>query len=257
MLALLSLATLLPLALALPTTTTVDLVKRAPSQCSQYGSISTGAFTLYANEWGASTAGTTGSQCSYITGLANGNSLQWYTTWTWANNPTQVKSYTNAEVSLPQKAISQYTSIPTTWSWSYAGTNLSCNVAYDTFLGASANGANQFEVMVWLGLYGSISPLSANGYPFTPIASPTINGVPFDLAYGLNGNVKVYSFVAHSRAATTFNGDILAFYKYLVQNYASNGFTNSLVLQSLQAGSEVFTGSNAKLTTSGYTISAS
>ncbi|KAL9060421.1 MAG: hypothetical protein Q9162_000594 [Coniocarpon cinnabarinum] len=89
------------------------------------------------------------------------------------------------------------------------------------------------------------------------IASPTINGVPFDLAYGLNGNVKVYSFVAHSRAATNFNGDILAFYKYLVQNYASNGFTNALVLQSLQAGSEVFTGSNAKLTTSGYTISAS
>ena len=44
-------------------------------------------------------------------------------------------------------------------------------VAYDTFLGASASGANQFEVMVWLGLYGGVSPLSANGYPFTPYVS--------------------------------------------------------------------------------------
>ena len=64
-------------------------------------------------------------------------------------------------------------------------------------------------MMVWLGLYGSISPLSANGYPFTPIATPTIGGVAFDLAYGLNGNVKVYSFVAHSHAATSFSGDLV------------------------------------------------
>ena len=45
--------------------------------------------------------------------------------------------------------------------------------AYDTFVGSSAGGANTFEVMVWLGLYGGVSPLSANGYPFTPIATPT------------------------------------------------------------------------------------
>lgn len=79
----------------------------------------------------------------------------------------------------------------------------------------------------------------------------------FDLAYGLNGAVKVYSFVAHSHADTSFSGDILAFYKYLTANYASNGFTPSLVVQSVQAGSEVFTGSNAVLTTTAYTISAS
>lgn len=131
------------------------------------------------------------------------------------------------------------------------------SVAYDTFLGASASGTNLFEVMVWLGVYGGVSPLSANGYPFTPIASPTINGVAFDLAYGTNGNVKVYSFVAHSHAATPFSGDLLAFYKYLAANYGSNGFTTSLVLQSVQAGSEIFTGTNGDLTTSAYTISAS
>jgi xyloglucan-specific endo-beta-1,4-glucanase len=44
------------------------------------------------------------------------------------------------------------------------------------------------------------------------------------------------------------------FFKYLVTNYANNGFTNSLYLQTMQAGTEVFTGSNAKLTTSAYSI---
>jgi xyloglucan-specific endo-beta-1,4-glucanase len=146
-------------------------------------------------------------------------------------------------------------------------------VAYDTFVGTSPNGANTFEVMIWLGLYGTISPLSANGYPFKPIATPTIGGTAFDLAYGLNGNVKVYSFVAHSRAANSFSGNIVSdhapdmsnnltsvkldFYKYLESNYSSNGFTSSLYLQSIQAGTEIFTGSNAKLTTSAYTISVS
>ncbi|KAK5116218.1 hypothetical protein LTR62_008544 [Meristemomyces frigidus] len=111
--------------------------------------------------------------------------------------------------------------------------------------------------MVWIGLYGSISPLSANGYPFTPVATPAIGGVQFDLAYGLNGNVKVYSFLAHSHAATRFSGDLTAFYKYLEQNFSANGFTSVLVLQDVQAGSEIFTGNKAKLTTTGYMISAS
>jgi len=47
----------------------------------------------------------------------------------------------------------------------------------------------------------------------------------------------------------------LAFYKYLAANYASNGFNLNLYLQVVQAGTEVFTGSNAKLTTTAYTIS--
>lgn len=109
--------------------TPASLEARGPSQCGQYSSISTGGFTVYSNEWGASTSGTTGSQCSYIDSLT-GSSLAWHTTWTWAGTSTQVKSYTNAEVSLAQKAVSAYTTIPTTWKWSYTGTNLACNGTY-------------------------------------------------------------------------------------------------------------------------------
>lgn len=90
------------------------LVPRGPSQCGQYSSISTGAYTIYANEWGASSG--SGSQCSQIDGLT-GSSLAWSTTWTWANAPNQVKSYTNVAISSTSKQLSQYTSIPTTWAW--------------------------------------------------------------------------------------------------------------------------------------------
>jgi len=158
----LALLTSLFIVAAAPAPSPVLEERATPSQCGQYSTLQTGAFTLASNEWGATTSGTSGSQCSYIAGL-QGSSLSWWTTWTWSGPSGQVKSYTNAQVSIPQKAVSQYTSIPTTWKWAYTGTNLACNVAYDTFLGASASSANEFEVMVWLGLYGGVSPLSANG----------------------------------------------------------------------------------------------
>ncbi|KAK3632641.1 hypothetical protein LTR56_016249 [Elasticomyces elasticus] len=239
-------------ALAAPTSYTA-LEERATQQCGQYQQQSNGGYTLSTNGWGWSSG--TGSQCSEINSVS-GTTIAWDTTWSWSGTATQVKSYTNVQSGFTQKQLSQYSTIPTTWKWSYTGTSLAANVAYDTFVGSSASGANLFEVMVWLGLYGSISPLSANGYPFTSIATVTVGGIPFDLAYGLNGNVKVYSFVAHSHAATSFTGDLMTFYKYLATNYASNGFSLSLYLQVIQAGTEVFTGSNAKLTTSAYSISA-
>ncbi|KAI6840779.1 hypothetical protein KC332_g1845 [Hortaea werneckii] len=249
----LSLFVLASTALAAPADSPIQ--ERATQQCGQYQTQYNGPYSLATNGWGWSTG--TGSQCSEINSVS-GNTIAWDTTWIWSGGPTSVKSYTNIQQqSYPKKQLGQYSSMPTTWKWSYTGTNLAANVAYDTFVGTSSNGANTFEVMVWLGLYGNISPLSSNGYPFTPIASPVINGVQFDLAYGLNGNVKVYSFVARSRAATNFSGDFLNFYKYLQQNYAGNGFNSNLYLQAFQAGTEVFTGKNAKFDTTAYSVSIS
>jgi len=228
----------------------VQLAKRA-AQCGQYQSQSNGAYTLFTNGWGWSSG--TGSQCSQIDSLS-GSTLAWSTTWSWSGTPNQVKSYTNVETGFTKKQISTYTSMPTAWKWAYTGTTMRVNVAYDTFLGSSASGGNLFEVMVWLGVFGGVSPLSANGYPFTPVATVTIGGQIFDLAYGLNGSVKVYSFVARGGAATNFSADFNLFFKYLLANYASNGFVPSLYLQVFQAGTEVFTGSNAKLVTSAYSV---
>lgn len=245
---------ILPLLVAISPTLAAPskaLEPRGASQCGQYSSISTGTFTISSNEWGASEG--SGSQCSQINSLS-GSSLGWQTTWTWANNPNNVKSYTNVESSTTScKQLSAYKTIPTTWSWSYSGSALRANVAYDTFVGTSCNSAQAYEVMIWLGVYGGVSPLSNNGYPPTPTATPTIGNTAFNLIVGTNGATTVYSFVAQTNT-TSYSGDLLAFYKYLETN---EKLPATDYLQTIQAGSEVFTGSGAELLTSGYTISSS
>lgn len=136
---------------------------------------------------------------------------------------------------------------------SYTGSAIRANVAYDTFVGASCSGAQVYEVMVWLGDFGAVSPLSNNGYPPTPTATPTIGSTAFNLIVGTNGATTVYSFVAQTNA-TSYSGDLLAFYKYLETNFAMPATD---YLQTIQAGSEVFTGSGAELLTTAYTISSS
>ncbi|KAI4252172.1 MAG: hypothetical protein LQ352_004433 [Teloschistes flavicans] len=143
-----------------------------------------------------------------------------------------------------------YTMLTCVLDDSYTGTSLRANVAYDTFLSTSSGGAQAYEIMIWLGVFGDIYPLSDNGYPPTPVATPTIGGVAFNLIAGHNGNVVVYSFMAKT-AATSFSGDLVAFYKYLEASYQ---LSSGLYMQTIQAGTEVFTGSGAKLTTSGYSI---
>lgn len=44
------------------------------------------------------------------------------------------------------------------------------------------------------------------------------------------------------------------FFKYLTQKYTSNGFNLHPYLQSIKVGLEVFVGTNAKLTTTTYSV---
>ena len=84
--------------------------------CDAFATLSSGPFQLQTNQWGAQTG--VGSQCSTIDRLNNGNSLAWTTSWTWANNPNNVKSYTNVQSSqFSSRRLSEYSSIQTTWDW--------------------------------------------------------------------------------------------------------------------------------------------
>jgi xyloglucan-specific endo-beta-1,4-glucanase len=102
--------------------------------------------------------------------------------------------------------------------------------------------------MIWLGALGGAGPISATG---SPIATPTIGGTSFSLYYGLNGSTKVYSFVASSKSVTNYSGDLKAFFTYLS---SSQGVPTNYYLISIGAGTEPFTGSNAKLTNT-YSLS--
>jgi xyloglucan-specific endo-beta-1,4-glucanase len=65
-----------------------------------------------------------------------------------------------------------------------------------------------------LGRLGGVWPISQAG---APIATVTIAGHTFDLYFGYNGSMKVYSFVrAGSSDVTSFKADVKLFFNYLV-----------------------------------------
>jgi xyloglucan-specific endo-beta-1,4-glucanase len=130
---------------------------------------------------------------------------------------------------------------------SYSGNNMIANVAYDLFTSSTANGSPQYEVMVWLGAFGGAGPISSTG---SPIATPTIAGVRWNLWYGSHSNMNVYSFTAPNNMQS-YSGDLTAFTRYLSSNH---GLPTSQILQSVGAGTEPFTGSNAVFRTSRYSV---
>ena len=105
--------------------------------------------------------------------------------------------------------------------------------------------------MIWLGALGGAGPISSTG---SPIATPTISGTSWQLYYGLNGSMKVYSFVATSKNVQSFSGNLKDFLNYLG---SSQGMPSSQYVTSIGAGTEPFVGSNAKLTVSSYSLSQS
>ena len=135
-----------------------------------------------------------------------------------------------------------------TWKWTYTGTSIVANVAYDLFTSSTASGSAEYEIMIWLAALGGAGPISSTG---SPVATPSLAGSSWKLYSGMNGNMKVFSFVASSSVAS-FSGDLMQFVKYLE---SSQGLSGSQVLQSVGAGTEAFTGSNAVLTVSAYSLS--
>jgi hypothetical protein len=115
------------------------------------------------------------------------------------------------------------------------------------FTSSTATGSNEYEIMVWLAALGGAGPISSTG---SPVSTPTINGVSWKLYSGPNGATTVYSFVAASEV-TSFSGDMKLFLTYLAAN---EGFSTSQYVTSIGAGTEPFTGTNAVLTVSAYSI---
>lgn len=194
----------------------------------------TASYTIYQDLWGEAQA-TSGSQCSTINAEVDG-SLSWSTSWTWAGGSSSVKSYASAAVIDIGKLVSSISSIPTTWKWSYAGSNLVADVAYDLFTSSTAAGDNEYEIMVWLAALGGAGPISATG---SAVGTTTIGGVTFKLYYGLNGSTKVYSFVAASEAES-FSADLLDFFTYLKNSWSFP--TTTQYLKNVAGGTEPFTG---------------
>lgn len=130
---------------------------------------------------------------------------------------------------------------------SYSGDDIVANVALDLFLSSTSDGSPEYEIMIWVGAIGGAGPISSTG---SPIATPTVNGVTWDLYYGLNSQMKVYSFVAPTQQ-TAFSADLVDFVDNLV---SAQGMPTSQYFQTIGAGTEPFQGSNAVFTTTKFSV---
>ncbi|KAF7861806.1 hypothetical protein EAF04_007689 [Stromatinia cepivora] len=227
------------------------LKARSTKICGQWDTVPTGAYTVYQNLWGMAQA-SSGSQCTTVDSLS-GNTIAWSTSWSWAGGSSSVKSYANVALQSVATAgvqVSSISSIPAVWKWGYTGSSIVADVSWDLFTAATASGTNQYEIMIWLAAIGGAGPISSTG---SPVATATIAGHEFKLYSGPNGDTTVYSFVA-STQITDFSGDLMDFLNYLATN---EKWSKSQYIKVLQAGTEPFTGTNAVLSVSDYSVSIS
>ncbi|KAL3666031.1 hypothetical protein V7S43_008824 [Phytophthora oleae] len=212
--------------------------------CDQWGTATTDDYIIYNNLWGESYA-TSGSQC---TGLdsSSGSTVAWHTNWTWAGASSSVKSYANAALQFDAVELSSVSSIPTMMEYSldYSGT-IVADVSYDLFTSSTSDGDNEFEIMIWLAAIGGAGPISSTG---SAVATTTIADIEWSLYSGANGDTTVYSFVA-SDTVKSFSGDLMDFFTYLIDN---ESFSTSQYLNTVQAGTEPFTGTDVTLTVSSF-----
>ncbi|KAH7492447.1 Inactive glycoside hydrolase XLP1 [Phytophthora ramorum] len=212
--------------------------------CDQWGTATTDDYIIYNNLWGESYA-TSGSQC---TGLdsSSGSAVAWHTNWTWAGASSSVKSYANAALQFDAVQLSSVSSVPTTMEYSldYSGT-IVADVSYDLFTSSTSDGDNEFEIMIWLAAIGGAGPISSTG---SAVATTTIADTEWSLYSGANGDTTVYSFVA-SDTVKSFSGDLMDFFTYLIDN---ESFSTSQYLNTVQAGTEPFTGTDVTLTVSSF-----
>ena len=175
----------------------------------------------------------------------SGSGVSWGTSWTWAGGENNVKSYPYAGKNFSPRIVSQISSLPTTFTWSYSGSNIRANVAYDLFTSAVSTTptyTGDYELMIWMAQLGGVYPISATG---SPIATVNLAGQSWKLYYGLNGNMKVYSFVYANGVLNSFNGDVKVFWNYLVSSWGYPA--SSQYLTSKLYRSDIYLSTNASL----------
>ncbi|KAF1782379.1 Concanavalin A-like lectin/glucanase domain [Phytophthora cactorum] len=153
-------------------------------------------------------------QCTGVDKIS-GSTIGWHTSYTWTGGAATEMKY----------------------SYSHSSGTFVADVSYDLFTSSTAGGSNEYEIMIWLAAYGGKA-----------IATVTISSNSFKVYKGPNGSTTVFSFVA-TKTITNFSADLQKFLTYLVNK---QGLPSSQFLITLEAGTEPFVGTNAKMTVSSY-----
>ncbi|SPJ71753.1 probable endoglucanase I precursor [Fusarium torulosum] len=216
----------------------------AQDLCDQYSYYVNGGYEFNNNRWGQDLG--SGNQCTYID-WTNREGAGWHVDWSWSGGQDNVKTFPNSALQMDKKRLmSSISTMQSAAEWSYKGTDIRADVAYDLFTAADPNHAThsgEYELMIWLGKYGNVQPIgSLQG-------RADVEGHTWELWAGYNGSMKVFSFVAPS-PINNFNADIKQFFNYLQKG---QGFpADNQYLLTFQFGTEPFTGSNAKFSVSNF-----
>ncbi|KAE8984352.1 hypothetical protein PR003_g20501 [Phytophthora rubi] len=203
-----------------------------------------GDYTVYNNLWGEDND-RSGGQCTTVDG-SSGSEISWQTSFNWAGDNWQVKSYANAALKFDPVQVANVKSIPTTMSYNYTyDGNIITNVAYDLFTTPTIGGETAYELMVWLAALGGAWPLTSTGQPIKVV---NLGGVDFNLYQGWNNKTKVFTYVA-KQTTYSFSADLKQFFDELP---ADNTIETTQYLTHVQAGTEPFQGKNATFTVHKY-----
>ncbi|KDQ52789.1 glycoside hydrolase family 12 protein [Jaapia argillacea MUCL 33604] len=233
----------------------VQFVGASTLLTGQYTCVTSGNYELCNNQWGI--ANGVGSQNATLISTS-GNSISWLTTYTWANNPNDVKTYTNV-LSNTAKGVqlSAITSAETTYDWYYntQSSGLRADVSYDIWFGTAESGtaassSSSYEIMVWLSGLGGIQPVGSS-----IVTGISLAGYTWDLWKATTETWETYSFIPHTTGTsiTSFSADLNVFFKYLTAN---EGISTAQYVQAIQSGTEAFTGT-AEITISTFSVTLS
>ncbi|SDT58383.1 glycoside hydrolase family 12 protein [Actinoplanes derwentensis] len=189
------------------------------STSDQWGTWTSGNYTLYNNIWGSGA----GPQTLWVNSTSNWG--------VWANHPNTggVKSYPNASVTVNKKVAS----LGTTTS-SFNVTVPASGVAFTTAYDIWADG-HTYEIMLWMNKYGAVGPLG------TFQTNVTVGGHTWAVYSGSNGSNAVFSFVrtSNTNAGTV---DIRA----VLQWIKNRGWYGDVTLSQIQFGYEITSSSGGK-----------
>ncbi|MEU8665041.1 GH12 family glycosyl hydrolase domain-containing protein [Actinoplanes philippinensis] len=212
------------------------LLGQAPAQAAvwsssaQWGSWSSGGYTLYNNIWGSGA----GPQTIWANSTSNWG--------VWANHPNTggIKSYPNASRSVGIR-LSALRSATSSFNVTVPSSG-----AYTTAYDIWADGTT-YEIMLWMNKTGAVGPLG------TFQTAVTVGGHSWNVYSGSNGANQVFSFV---RTSNTSAGtvDIRAVLNWI----RSRGWYGDVTLSTIQFGYEITSSSGGKdFVTNSYSASAS
>ena len=224
--------------------------KPVDKKCADSDTITQGKYWINNNQWGKKDG--SGTQCVWSTST-NGDTIGWSTEWDWKGKSNSVKSYASSvlgwhwgtkigNTGLPVQ-VSANRRLDSTWKFAVHqdGVN-TLNVSYDLWLHKINNPSWEDkptdEIMVWLYRSNGAGPLG------TKQTTVTIGGTQWDLYRG-NIGWDVYSFVRVDNT-TDSSLNLNDFLTDLVQR---QWLDSSKYLNSVEAGTEVFTGKGSLETT--------